>query len=820
MKSAEELCQKGFYGVPAEEIPKNQKASIAENRDIEIVTKESVFQVQATRNPNAFVQTEIGREPAYVRATNQKFMSYVTKDRFRFNKPEYYFIFHELIASTEKECNCTDVRQKLDIQAKNFSYFVKKLVSLGLVERMGSSRLRLTEQRAPEKETKLREVVAPQVLLKNVPLYRQILDLIRANEEGVGSQQIKDVFGIDSKQALYALKKVQEDPSEDIVIIMEFEGKIRRNKYILRRYNEQQKNKMLEKIGMSSSAPETDTVNTEARTKVIEELVLQKKATIYNKEFHQSLSDALGIKHVVDKHTMERTANASKTIGIVKVFIKCPQKTITRNVFKDRSIPDDDPAVIDAILKEGHKNFSLVTAWGVVDFSAPEPAELDAYADQASQESSRLSGCRKYFQSVLFTQYEHFYSSVENGYLPEKKARVCALFQFWAEHCKVVPSSFAAIDALSLPVFFNVFSVSEPGLLRQIKEFYQEKKEDWRGLSYAYFRSTAPISLTRYTVSKSHTKTLSGYIDEMVKMHLLVPVPGETSMYTVSTEASLSPFESGEKPLDSEQRDELYQRMCRDADARIQKEDVHADATIKQVYLGVAVQAIRTYSVSLHTKRNLLQLFGKKTFSGKGYFSIYEPVQKVFQYSKDLVLFRQAHSMPKVMCLVKDIKTSLHKKGKIDFLGEYLEEDYFLLECLVLSLESMGAVSIPWPCTQTSSICGAPVSMHPEYKKRFKEKLGCVNTFGIAHAFDTPLSEESVEYFNRFFLFRHILHRGSSSVASIIEKLSFLFPFEIEEVVLTNPSIFVYHPPGTHLSMQTVISLNNFLNPGMPGQSL
>ncbi|KAI5193222.1 hypothetical protein NEMIN01_2420, partial [Nematocida minor] len=363
MFTAEDLCRKGFYGVPIEEISKNEINQIVGAGKGEIVTGESVAAVKENLDPTLFRAPSGEENGLFIRPTNKEFTEYATKGRLKFNCPEYYFIFHELITNKDP-IDCNVVRSKLKVGAKSFFYFIKKLCGAGLVKKE-ENKIFLTNNPVIS-NNQMKECSVPKEWLRNVPIYSQIVGLLH-REEGVTTQDIKEYLGMSNKKANIALRHVLTGCTE-IKTVTEFEGKIRRSRYILNTHYEKQKESFGANPGTDKNKKQSDSINTEIRTKVIEDLVAREKAIVYNQYFHRSISEILGSKHTIDKNTVIRTANASKVINLVQVYIKYPTKTITRNVFKVVGISDTDPAVIRSIQNEGYKRFSIITKNGVVDY--------------------------------------------------------------------------------------------------------------------------------------------------------------------------------------------------------------------------------------------------------------------------------------------------------------------------------------------------------------------------------------------------------------------------------------------------------------------
>ncbi|OAG29009.1 hypothetical protein NEDG_01148 [Nematocida displodere] len=806
MWNAEALCSKGFYGLRVEEIPKNEIKKLKQENDVEIVTEESVERVKESLNPELFAKAEGGLPGAYIRASNSRFMAYVTKGQFKFTCADYFFIFHELITAPEHICECFALRRKLRIGAKSLFYYVKKLSNIGLVRKIGTDSIeQLGTSVFPQKDV-IEEFDAPKCFLKHVPIYKQVLDMILMGNSGIATQDLKEQLGMKSRQGLVILKKIINDYKDKIMVVTEFEGKLRRLRYISKAAYLKQKQETMSRLKQTVPMAEQESISTGVRTEVIEELVLKEGVIFCNKHFLQKLSTSLGVKHTIDKNTVIRTAETSPKIDILRLFIKYPNKTVTRHLFKAENISETSDDVINAVKKEGYSVFTLDTTKGTISYALDEPDAPTAPSD--AKEAASSTGAR-YFKSVLVGMYEDMYVSMDNGYLSSKKERIQALFAFWKEESKPVLQTYQTIEEMPLSLFFSLFPITEKGVIREIEEFYRDTCQ-WRDITYKHFRETFTNMAGKTIFSKNYLKLLKQYVFEMTELKLIKKLPKTKPPTSTDgaapepshsldvfalvsapppTPATHAPGTSAYIPLPK--REEILRQMCLSFTKYTQEHRAVGEAQNKALLLAVATDNVRRADISLPAKKELLSMFLKKEANRRTY-PLLSPTKMngISQHASSITLLHRSYASSEVAEIVPRIKEALQKEGKIEFLDAFTGTDFALLEYVILSLNGMSVVSLPKAVIRTNNICAAPILIRDEHKKRYKESISYSSVFSIVHPFKDPLTAHNNLYFNAFFLFRYLIHTGSSSITAILGKVPFISTFEIEEAAAAYPSVF------------------------------
>lgn len=830
MFTVEDLCRKGFYGISIDEIPKNEISQIIKTGKAEIVTPESVQKVKDQLDPALFEVIKNPLPNAYIRPTNKEFTRYATNGRLKFNCSEYYFIFHALITS-EAPVECNALRTSLKIGAKSFFYFIKKLSTIGLVKKV-DNRISLTKDEPVLKEkNNISDYVPPTQLLRNTPIYIQIKRLIK-RENGISTQEIQKYLGMSNRKAHMALQYVLDTEfSDNVKKITEFEGKTRRHRYIISKHYEKQKKEfdMRDSIGEGAKKPQNDLINTEMRTKAIENLVLDEKAVVYNKQFHRKLSEILGSKHTIDKNTVIRTANASNVINMVQVYLNYPTKTITRNIFKVASIDPTDPIVIQSIEKEGYKRFSIVTNQGVIDYKIPEKdePEKESYGD-----SRNIEDHEKYYKRVLFDIYDEIYASVENGYLLCKQDRLFQLLEHWKHSNAKIEKSHKAVEELKMSVILAIFSFSEPNLSKKIAEYLSNNSFKHTMLSeitYKEFRLIAPIELSRYFTSKKIYIGISEYIDELVDMKELEEIDKDTStnhIYRIVNSSSTlkkRDLEEANKKyrykyfLSKEDRALLCSKMCSEYTERT--DGSMSIPLLKNIRLGVAMNTIIGSGFSKIVKSELSKLFARGLPTKKAYI-LNNELMRVETAEESTLLYgmvctteyiinRKVFSPQSVLKCLLSIKDRLISNSKLSFTD--LEDDYSLCEFVALILCRLKVLTFSRSSVKKNVLFYLRIT--EEYKnslsytrsliKRRKEKNTYLQTFSIPF-FARIENEKNSIYYSTFMLYVYLLHNGATPVSKISRK-KFITIMEIDEIVSKYPEIFTIHC-RTSIS-QYVISL-------------
>ncbi|KAI5187614.1 hypothetical protein NEHOM01_2312 [Nematocida homosporus] len=785
MEATDYLCKQGFYGVKIEDLTKKDKEMYRQSEKTEIVTGKSVKRVKETQNPEEFVKIGYYEPGAYLRATNHEFMSYVTRGRFKFSCPEYYFIFHELLQSPGYECSSGELRLRLKIGAKSFFYFIKKLCLVGLIEKSKET-IKIIDKEVETKEEE-KEYICPKNYLKNVPIYTQVWRMMEATEKGVCAQDIKEALGMDNKPALHVLKKIMEWNSDKVIYVTGFEGKVRRNWYKLKKIHEDHKKAFLARL-QTTITPQNEVVDVEIRKGVIEQLVTKHRVMMYNKHFHQALSEALGTKHMVDKNTVTKTACASKRIDLVQVYITYSSKRITRNVLKSIEIPSTAPEVIEAITKEGYRKFSLVTPTGVVDYDIKD-SDVEKERPAHESASTDLTAAKVYFKALLFKAYNAKYVAASNGYLLNKAERYSCLLKHWMDHQVTIIKDFRSLDDLPLGVFIKAVPIYEPQIVAKITNLCPPIAKAWSTATFRDFRAIAPSTLQKHFTSKTYLRTFLLAVTEMEEAGCLQRVDSEGQIYRVLATTYPETSVSSVEYLAEDKRQVLYQQMV-DLVEKRKEQASWLPQESKRVFYGLAVDVIRRADISQSAKEELLDIL-RKTEGRKKTYPL-PPALNLKYLAKQtpyLTIYGQNYTSQDIIMAFAEIKETLMKTKEIVLLQNFYQFDYFLLECIILSLSEMSVVTLPSTIIVSNNICVATISMHAEYKRSLKDGLEYAQTFCLDNVFKSIRSDD-LDLSGALQVYKHLIHKGSSTVGQLLKTIPSLALFELEDILAVHPQLF------------------------------
>ncbi|KAI5171021.1 hypothetical protein NEFER03_0423 [Nematocida sp. LUAm3] len=792
-KNIEYLCGKGFYGVRISEVDKEQMSELLKEEGVMVVSNESVEEVRRSREVSKFIEVEKYKESDWIRLNNVIFMNCSTKGKFKFNCSEYFFILHEVL-TTEEECTGARVRTKLKIGAKNFFYFVKKLVNLGVIEKKGDV-LRMVNGEVIEKKE---EWIAPVGYYRNISWYKQILDMISESSEGVSSNDIRARFGMSSKQALAILKQVYEWESKDILCKRVFEGTIRRNLYKMKKYEE--KSKSLFKLLEEKEELSKEIVDTEVRDKLIEELVLKKKVTFYSKQFYQMISDALRSKRVIDKNTVINLAKRSQKIDILPIHIKFGRKRITRHMLKAKEIEETDQLVINEIVQEGYKVFSIVTKSGVVDYTVDEETMESADGSMSDEESGNegnvkidkkevlLKRVREYLKDVLYASYDAMHSAASNGYILSKRERYLVLMEEWRRNRTRITEDFRVLDDIRLEKFLQVFPISEGKIREKLQDFYSEEKKNWKEERYIDFLREAPSTLQKQLSPKNHIFLIKEAISDLKRDGAIEEHKEKEIFFTLSSGKSI-PEEESKDFLRKEERESLLGSIFNSFKERdVEEKDFNL---IKSFLFGVSFDLIKRSEFSFSAKKELISLFLKKQIRKTNTFFSF-PLKELSLSSNSLEIYKKKYSINEVLEATEKIKELLRTKEKLDIFSDLINEDYFLIEYIIFSMMPMGIFSNP--SLRSGTLAGTSLAISGEYKRALSVPMEYAEIFCISEKLINLRKTESIRNINGFILFKHLIHKGHTPVEAFLNQHKHISLFEVEILCKSFSDIFEMLP--------------------------
>ena len=403
------------------------------------------------------------------------------------------------------------------------------------------------------------------------------------------------------------------------------------------------------------------------------------------------------------------------------------------------------------------------------------------------------------------------------------------LHRFWCTHSKKnvctrdkIEKKRSTVDRMSLYVFFSVFPVREQGYTRTVQKYCAEKGEEWDSMSYYELRMTLPYYLTKYITAKNYTKLLSEYIDDIVEMKMIVKCSEDTEEYEVghssdkssTTEQSNTHTNSAKEYtddakhmyIDADVRRALIQSMCETVQHRIDTDATWSDARTKHIALGVATDNIRRAQIPYSARTELLSIMKKKLAHKRSYTMYYTNIATMI-HGQSISVCRCVYTTVEIAHIVYDVKTHILAHSKIDMLTTHLHYDYFVLEHVIVCLEMMNVVKLPISCIRANNICIMPVRVREEYTRAMHDRMAYTDIFFIPDVF-THYSVDSTDvmYCNAYCIFRHLIHRGTCTISTVVKYVPFLCIFEVLDACNAYPSVFrLYH----HASNECIVMLHN-----------
>lgn len=824
MFTAEELCKKGFYGVEMGIADLKTRKEALDVKDTEIVTADSVQKVKRGRDPSLFRYPSSALEPVYHRATSHKFMSFVTKERFRFNCPDYYFIFHELLVAPAHALDCNGLRRTLGIGAKSFFYFVKKLSQLRLVHKKDNT-VSLVHEEAYCRE-KEPAASMPLCFLMNVPVYKQVLDMLHTAEQGVSTYDLKEVLGMDTKQGLHVLKKIKAE-TPGIATHTEFEGKIKRLKYVLKQYHEKKKNETSQRMARGEEPALSNSVSTDIRAKVIENIILERDTVILNKHFQDLVRDALGTSHSIERNTILNSVAGSQRVSAVKVFVRQNTKTISRYVLRRKDIPETDQRVVQAVASQGYISFSIVTPTGILDYSMEK---RDGLARDAPAHSPPSAAPIKALRHALHTQYDKISSAEKHGYIPDAEQRLGALRRYVEGAGLRGAKPQHILELMPVSLFFSLFLCQCREVPGTVRGFYEERGIDWRGVAYGTAIQELKPGITKHLTCAAHIKRLRQYLVQIQRKSAPPePATPETRLGEVGTP----------------ERDAILSAVSEEYARTVQAETSGAeqmsDHDLKHVCASIAVDHIRRSRHTAEEKRTLMRLVKQVRRKPLPLRPRVDIAEISLHRSDQVRIYHRIYSPSEISGVFFELKQRL-EGGSLDLLSELLNLEYILLEQIVWALHHMGVLELARESVCSGNACIAPVSYSGAYLERRKGPgMPYASIFSISSPFPisgtmftpgskvpsrsdftaapstsestavSPTSEPrpvaSILEFTAMCLFRQLVHFGTASAAHVLSRLPFLSLFEVEWAAESYPEVFRVTRTGPPCPSSVFVSL-------------
>ncbi|EPR79151.1 hypothetical protein SLOPH_1770 [Spraguea lophii 42_110] len=255
-------------------------------------------------------------------------------------------------------------------------------------------------------------------LMWKTPLIHQVKNILINSTTGVSSKDIEEKLGIKIKLALKLLQKVAKE-EEDIEIVEEFEGKIKRSKFYYTKRNK--------KESSDNTAPEG--ISLQDRINAIEQMLLARPYFLINKETLLEFQYLLNSKYTPDRKTILNAAKKGnfKVIEVENFkealyYKQCEEKAIDGTEIYTEN--DVKPIKCDCRIFPSEPKDETNTNNGQKTKFAVCRRDIDSFALDSYQEflnAGKLSDFQKNIYR-LFVTYPR-YIELDNKYIPDKEER-------------------------------------------------------------------------------------------------------------------------------------------------------------------------------------------------------------------------------------------------------------------------------------------------------------------------------------------------------------------------------------------------------------
>lgn len=831
----EKIYKSGFYGAKIGELTDAEIREIVERgeADLEVVTEESVEQARKSMDPADLQPVPLGSIGAgrpscawRVRLKSDAFMSSATRGRFKFNCSEYFFIFDELLRSNG-EMDCGALRLKLKIGAKSFFYFVKKLKKLRLVQKSeATNSIRLVWEDEVREEGRARS--PPTGLHHNVPLYKQVHGLLMASDEGLCTQDLQAIFGIGVKPGLTMLKKMHSRHPSEIVSVMEFEGKLRRLRYMRRSAHDAQRRECKAKFEeeQPSACEKRGKLAVDVRTSAIEELVRKEKVLFYDKHFCRALSALLNSSHQIDKNTVLRTARSSAVIKSLRVMVRYPNQRVSRNVLLLRDIPDGDRQVLSLVKKAGYRRFDILTSTGIleVEDSAQREESSDeeggAHVGEASLQ--RMQAMR----DALLDKYR--LSGVENGYKTSLRERLC----LFAGHLLRKRAGgwggvdYRLVEEMDLDLFFSLFQIDRPGVRLEILQAFGGDAGDGSASlrkTYGDVLCLKKKSAARGLTLKNYLKPALSYMHKLSEVGVVEAEPpclrgnDGKRKYRLAVCDPDAIRERVSSVKEARQACERYvgRTLRRAAFSRIRAELLQRGAAGDyKVFVYDMCDLIKREDIGAEEKRALIftinlakEKRGPSAKKERGLSYNNEIVGASKGCPVSIEIGNRRYPSTQIMQIIRQIKRGLVEKT-LNILEDFPDEDAVAIEYALYNLHQSRVIHYPQIHSLGRNLYLDEISLDAELMQRLTVEESYLEAFCVdvgvgVDERECRGSESPLGHKHKTVVQNYLLHNGSSYLRAVQSKLGVIYTFEIEEVAESHPDVFRITRDGPH----SIISL-------------
>ncbi|KAL0265580.1 UNVERIFIED_CONTAM: hypothetical protein PYX00_011292 [Menopon gallinae] len=380
-KLKEKLFAFGLFGTQARCFSEDELQSLLRQKWTEVVTKEQLEKLRQSFTQVSLEDTCAKTLPKgmclrdaladkYIRMNTIEWKNYFCPN-FNFISKEYYFVFDMLI-TTGEPVSTNELRLAFGIEPKKMFYIVKKLATLGYVDKMnidgklylkyrknadGSYRQEKTKgkrvsinARDHSEEGNAESGAFPEGgpdgtcaigLCVGVPLIDTLKEMLVESRCGLCSVDVQRMLGISIKKAHKLLTKYCARNSDSIKAVNEFEGKIRRVKfYSIKEYAKSCEGRRQELLA-NAAVDTRHAITMEDRILAIEQQLRKNGAFPLDKRNVQEIQQRCGWKYAFDRRTLIRSALK----GGFNVYTHVIGSDQPRYVVALPDVSEKDPAV-------------------------------------------------------------------------------------------------------------------------------------------------------------------------------------------------------------------------------------------------------------------------------------------------------------------------------------------------------------------------------------------------------------------------------------------------------------------------------------------
>ena len=379
----------GFYGKEISELSEDELNLIKNSKWAEIVDPQQIEQLRSNFHTNSLEDKkdlEVIPKNFIVRMNSIAWRNFYFGNSFIVAKKEYFLLIDYLLEHlnsadksskdlTENELRSNEnrlksnenvlksnrddnsfvdialIRSKLNIDPKTAHYICKKLNEknlLDLEKKNNTTYVRLNkieENEVVKEESYFVDEInidAKKIkLLRYIPVYQQIKNLIRTSENGVDSKTIHEFFGMSSKIALKLMQKLATEENKEFIITTEINHKSTIFKIFKKSILEKKKKEKQERISSGKAAELSESISTKDRQDALKFLAKKYEIFFLEKNILREMSELTGWKYSFDRKSL---LNDAKLAGLSVIKIDTAN-ILFKYIICIPEINKDDPKI-------------------------------------------------------------------------------------------------------------------------------------------------------------------------------------------------------------------------------------------------------------------------------------------------------------------------------------------------------------------------------------------------------------------------------------------------------------------------------------------